>query len=94
MREIEVVSEPAPMLVIQVVKISAWVIFSGSWMDIFRSFWRNESVLSFDFSLALALSVTLFCVSLICCAVKEARCAMPGPGRSARTLERIGCNSA
>lgn len=43
MSEMEVVSEPAPILVIQVVKMSAKLIFPGFSACIFRSFSRKLS---------------------------------------------------
>lgn len=43
MSEMEVVSEPAPTLVIQVVKMSAKLIFSGFCACIFKSFSRKLS---------------------------------------------------
>lgn len=83
-------SEPAPILVIQVVKMSARLLLSGFWTCIVSSFLRKGS----EADPLLSLSGELVWPSVICWAVKDCKCDMPEDGRRATILDMRGCHSA
>lgn len=91
-KETEVVSEPAPILVIQVVKISALVNLEGLSECILSSLVRNDppwpTLILTSFSWP-----RLFEAVEICCSAKAWRWEIPDIGSSVTNFDNNGCHS-